>query len=140
MDVDARQLRVLVTGLRPNSTYEFRVTCQESMDGGPRHRVVARTAPLMLVKKPKLDIYAEPDNMLTMSFPPVESKDVKCVFLIVTTCKQSSFLKYRGLIYCFVFRIFYVVVVPLKRTSGTVKNLKNPDEMDIEEVRCLKSK
>lgn len=77
MDVDARQMRVLVTGLRPNSTYEFRVTCQESMDGGPRHRVVARTAPLILVKKPKLDIYGEPDNTLTMSFPPVDSKDVK---------------------------------------------------------------
>uniref|UniRef100_A0A8C9WXW8 protein-tyrosine-phosphatase n=1 Tax=Sander lucioperca TaxID=283035 RepID=A0A8C9WXW8_SANLU len=96
MDVDARQMRVLVTGLKHNTTYEFRVTCQESMDGGPRHRVVARTAPLILVKKPKLDIYAEPDNMPTMTF--------------------------------------YVVVVPLKRTSGTVKNLKNPDEMDMEEL------
>ncbi|XP_044056869.1 receptor-type tyrosine-protein phosphatase S isoform X14 [Siniperca chuatsi] len=107
MDVDAGQLRVFVTGLRHNTTYEFRVTCQESMDGGPRHRVVARTAPLILVKKPKLDIYAEPDNMLTMSFPPLDNKDVKN---------------------------FYVVVVPLKRTSGTVKNLKNPDEMDMEEL------
>uniref|UniRef100_A0A4W6D639 protein-tyrosine-phosphatase n=1 Tax=Lates calcarifer TaxID=8187 RepID=A0A4W6D639_LATCA len=83
MDVDARQMRVLVTGLRHNTTYEFRVTCQESMDGGPRHRVVARTAPLILVRKPKN---------------------------------------------------FYVVVVPLKSTSGTVKNLKNPDEMDMEEL------
>uniref|UniRef100_A0A673CR34 protein-tyrosine-phosphatase n=1 Tax=Sphaeramia orbicularis TaxID=375764 RepID=A0A673CR34_9TELE len=107
MDVDARQMRVLVTGLRHNTTYEFRVACQESMDGGPRHRVVARTAPLILVKKPKLDPYAEPDNMYTMSFPPVESKDIKN---------------------------FYVVVVPLKRTPGTVKNLKNPDEMDMEEL------
>ncbi|XP_034738100.1 receptor-type tyrosine-protein phosphatase S isoform X17 [Etheostoma cragini] len=107
MDVDARQMRVLVTGLKHNTTYEFRVTCQESMDGGPRHRVVARTAPLILVKKPKLDIYAEPDNMPTMSFPPVDTKDVKT---------------------------FYVVVVPLKRTSGAVKNLKNPDEMDMEEL------
>ncbi|KAL7397529.1 hypothetical protein ABVT39_023484 [Epinephelus coioides] len=106
MDVDARQMRVLVTGLKHNTTYEFRVTCQESIDGGPRHRVVAKTAPLILVKKPKLDIYAEPDNMLTMSFPPVDNKDVKT---------------------------FYVVVVPLKRTSGAVKNLKNPDEMDMEE-------
>lgn len=77
MDVDARQLQVLITGLRHNTTYEFRVTCQESTDGGPRHRVVARTAPLILVKKPKLDTYAEPDNMLTMSFPTVDSKDVK---------------------------------------------------------------
>ena len=31
-------------------------------------------------------------------------------------------------------RSFYVVVVPLKRTPGIVKNLKNPDEMDMEEV------
>uniref|UniRef100_A0A1A7X8Q7 protein-tyrosine-phosphatase n=1 Tax=Iconisemion striatum TaxID=60296 RepID=A0A1A7X8Q7_9TELE len=107
MDVDARQLKMFITGLRPNTTYEFRVTCQESMDGGPRHRVVARTAPHILVKKPKLDIYAEPENILTMSFPPVSSKDVKN---------------------------FYVVVVPLKTTTGIVKNLKNPDEMDIEEL------
>ncbi|KAM8890469.1 receptor-type tyrosine-protein phosphatase S isoform 15-T15 [Synchiropus picturatus] len=107
MEVDATQLRVLVTGLRHNSTYEFRVTCQESMDGGTRHRVVARTAPLMLMKKPKLDIYAEPDNMLTMSFPPVDSKDVKN---------------------------FYVVAVPLKRSTGTVKNLDSPDETDMEEL------
>ncbi|MED6237956.1 hypothetical protein ATANTOWER_001515 [Ataeniobius toweri] len=107
MDVDARKLKAYITGLRHNSTYEFRVTCQESIEGGPRHRVVARTAPLMLVKKPKLDIYAEPENILTMSFPPLNSRDVKN---------------------------FYVVVVPLKTTSGTVKNLKNPDEMDIEEL------
>ncbi|XP_047230408.1 receptor-type tyrosine-protein phosphatase S isoform X7 [Girardinichthys multiradiatus] len=107
MDVDARKLKAYITGLRHNNTYEFRVTCQESIEGGPRHRVVARTAPLMLVKKPKLDIYAEPENILTMSFPPLNSRDVKN---------------------------FYVVVVPLKTTSGTVKNLKNPDEMDIEEL------
>ncbi|XP_058494223.1 receptor-type tyrosine-protein phosphatase S isoform X7 [Solea solea] len=107
MDVDARQMRVVITGLRHNTTYEFKVTCQESMDGGPRHRVVARTAPLILVKKPKLDIFAEPDNMLTISFPPVDSHHIKN---------------------------FYVVVVPLKKTSGTVKNLNNPDETDMEEL------
>lgn len=31
-----------------------------------------------------------------------------------------------------------MVVVPLKRTTGTVKNLKTPDEMDMEEVRFTK--
>lgn len=77
MDVDAKQMRVLITGLKYNTTYEFRVTCQESPDGEPRHRVVARTAPLILVKKPKLDIYAEPDTGLTMSFPPVDNRNVK---------------------------------------------------------------
>lgn len=77
MDIDARQLKVFITRLKHNTTYEFRVTCQESMDGGPRHRVIARTAPLILVKKPKLDIYAESDNILTMSFPPVDSREFK---------------------------------------------------------------
>ncbi len=33
-----------------------------------------------------------------------------------------------------------MVVVPLKRTSGTVKNLENPDEMDMEEVGYGKAK
>lgn len=77
MDVDARQLKVFVTGLRPNTTYEFTVICQESINGGQRHRVIARTAPLMLTRKPKLDIYSNSDNALTMSFPSVDSKDVK---------------------------------------------------------------
>uniref|UniRef100_A0A3P8R6U1 protein-tyrosine-phosphatase n=1 Tax=Astatotilapia calliptera TaxID=8154 RepID=A0A3P8R6U1_ASTCA len=93
MDVDARQLKVFVTGLRPNTTYEFTVICQESINGGQRHRVIARTAPLMLIRKPKLDIYSNSDTAN-----------------------------------------FYVVVVPLKKTPGTVKDLKNPDEIDIEEL------
>lgn len=41
---------------------------------------------------------------------------------------------------CCISRNFYVVVVPLKRTSVSVKNLKNPDEMDMEEVGHLKTK
>ena len=32
------------------------------------------------------------------------------------------------------YRNFYLVAVPLKRTTGTVKNLKTPDEMDMDEV------
>lgn len=34
-------------------------------------------------------------------------------------------------------RNFYVVVVPLKRKPGTIKNLINPDEMDMEEVQYV---
>ncbi|XP_071200697.1 receptor-type tyrosine-protein phosphatase S-like isoform X8 [Salvelinus alpinus] len=107
MDVDARLTKALVTSLRPNTTYEFRVTCQENTEGGPRHRVVARTAPPILVKKPRLELYSEPDNILTMGFTPVESKDIKN---------------------------FYVVVVPLKKGSGAARHHKNPDEMDLEEL------
>ncbi|XP_032428136.1 receptor-type tyrosine-protein phosphatase S isoform X10 [Xiphophorus hellerii] len=107
MDVDARKLKAYITGLRHSVTYKFGVKCQEGLEGEPRHRVTASTAPLIQIKKPKLDIYAEAENKLTLSFPSFNSGDVKN---------------------------FYVVVVPLKRTSGTVKNLKNPDEMDIEEL------
>ncbi|XP_055796817.1 receptor-type tyrosine-protein phosphatase S isoform X11 [Salvelinus fontinalis] len=107
IDVDARLTKTLVTSLRPNTTYEFRVTCQENTEGGPRHRVVARTTPPILVKKPRLDLYSEPDNILTMGFAPVETKDIKD---------------------------FYVVAVPLKKGLGTARHLKNPDEMDLEEL------
>lgn len=75
--MDAKKMKVFITGLKHNTTYEFRVTCQESTEGGPRHRVIAKTAPFILVKKPKLDINAEPDNLLTMSFPPVDNKNVR---------------------------------------------------------------
>lgn len=37
-------------------------------------------------------------------------------------------------------RNFYIVVVPLKRKSSTIKNLINPDEMDMEEVGFVKRK
>lgn len=77
MDVDAKQMRAFITGLKHNTSYEIWVTCQENKGGGSRQRVTAKTAPLILVKKPKLDIYAEADNMFTLSFPPVDNKDVK---------------------------------------------------------------
>lgn len=77
MVVDAKRMRVLINGLKHNTSYNFTVTCQESVDGGPRHRVTAKTAPFIVLKKPKLDIYAKPENMLTMSFSPVDVKDVR---------------------------------------------------------------
>lgn len=79
MVVDAKRMRVLINGLKHNTSYNFTVTCQESTDGGPRHRVTAKTAPFIVLKKPKLDIYAKPENMLTMSFSPVDVKDVRWV-------------------------------------------------------------
>uniref|UniRef100_A0A674MI55 protein-tyrosine-phosphatase n=1 Tax=Takifugu rubripes TaxID=31033 RepID=A0A674MI55_TAKRU len=76
MVVDAKKMRVLINGLKHNTSYNFTVTCQESTDGGPRHRVTAKTAPFILLKKPKLDLLAKPENMLTMFFSPVDVKDV----------------------------------------------------------------
>lgn len=77
MVVDAKRMRVLINGLKHNTSYNFTVTCQESTDGVPRYRVTARTAPFIALKKPKLDIYTKQENMFTMSFSPVDVKDVR---------------------------------------------------------------
>lgn len=76
VDIDARMTKTLITNLRPNVTYEFRITCQDSRDGGPKHKLTARTAPPILVRKPELDLKREPDSTLTIVFPPMENKDL----------------------------------------------------------------
>lgn len=38
---------------------------------------------------------------------------------------------------CVSSRNVYVVVVPLRRARGVIRHLKNPDEMDLEEVRAM---
>ncbi|XP_059399092.1 receptor-type tyrosine-protein phosphatase S-like isoform X13 [Carassius carassius] len=108
VDIDARMAKALIINLRPNNTYEFRIGCQESSDGGPKHKLIARTAPPILVRKPEFDLKREPDSTLTIVFPPLESKE-----LIKTV---------------------YVVVVPLKKGRGPIRHIKSPDELDLEEL------
>ncbi|XP_052394552.1 receptor-type tyrosine-protein phosphatase S isoform X22 [Carassius gibelio] len=108
VEIDARMAKALITNLRPNNTYEFRIGCQESSDGGPKHKLIARTAPPILVRKPEFDLKREPDSTLTIVFPPLESKE-----LIKTV---------------------YVVVVPLKKGRGPIRHIKSPDELDLEEL------
>ncbi|XP_016330004.1 receptor-type tyrosine-protein phosphatase S-like isoform X22 [Sinocyclocheilus anshuiensis] len=108
VDIDARMTKALITNLRPNSTYEFRITCQESSDGGPKHKLIARTAPPILVRKPELDLKREPASTLTIVFPPLESKEL--------------------------IKAVYVVVVPLKKGRGPIRHIKTPDELDLEEL------
>ncbi|XP_057181736.1 receptor-type tyrosine-protein phosphatase S isoform X15 [Triplophysa rosa] len=108
VDIDARMTKALITNLRPNTTYEFRITCQDNAEDGSKHKLTARTAPPILVRKPELDIKREPDNTLTILFPPLEAKDV--------------------------IKVIFVVVVPLKKGRGQVRHFKNPDELDLEEL------
>ncbi|XP_046712782.1 receptor-type tyrosine-protein phosphatase S isoform X15 [Silurus meridionalis] len=108
LDIDARMTKALITNLRANSTYEFRITCLDSGDGGPRHRLVARTAPSILTNKPELDVRREPDNSVTMVLPQLETRNM--------------------------IKSVYVVVVPLKKGRGPIRHIKGPDEMDLEEL------
>lgn len=75
-DIDARMTKTLITNLRPNTTYEFRISCQDSSDGGPKHKLVARTAPHIQIRKPELDLKRESESTLTIVFPPLETKDL----------------------------------------------------------------
>ncbi|XP_028856346.1 receptor-type tyrosine-protein phosphatase S isoform X18 [Denticeps clupeoides] len=108
MDIDARATKAQIGSLRPNTTYEFHITCQESSDGGPRHRVVARTAPAILVKKPELELQRDTENSLTILIPAPETRNI--------------------------IRSIYVVVVPVKKGKGPGKIPKNSDEVDLEEL------
>ncbi|KAJ8374391.1 hypothetical protein SKAU_G00049710 [Synaphobranchus kaupii] len=108
VDVDARATKALITSLRSNTTYDFRITCQDDAVGGLRHRVVARTAPPILVKKPELELNREPDSTLTITFPALETREMM--------------------------KNIYVVVVPLRKKKGPIRHIKNPDEMDLEEL------
>ncbi|KAK1805896.1 hypothetical protein P4O66_012947 [Electrophorus voltai] len=107
VDVDARTTRALITNLRANSTYEFRISCQENSDGVPRHRLLARTAPPIPLGRPEPDRRREPDNMPVFNLPPLEARDM--------------------------IRAIYVVVVPQKKARGP-RHMKSPDEMDLEEL------
>uniref|UniRef100_A0AAY5E828 protein-tyrosine-phosphatase n=1 Tax=Electrophorus electricus TaxID=8005 RepID=A0AAY5E828_ELEEL len=108
VDVDARTTRALITNLRANSTYEFRISCQENSDGVPRHRLLARTAPPIPLGRPEPDRRREPDDMPVFNLPPLEARDM--------------------------IRAIYVVVVPQKKARGP-RHMKSPDEMDLEELR-----
>ncbi|XP_066552439.1 receptor-type tyrosine-protein phosphatase S isoform X1 [Amia ocellicauda] len=109
LEVDARVTKALITNLRPNTTYDFKMTSQEDNIGGLRHKVQAKTAPSILVNKPVIDNNRDSERTLTIMFPSLENRDmVKNV---------------------------YVVVVPLKKVRGLiVRHWKNPDEMDLEEL------
>nr|XP_055073664.1 receptor-type tyrosine-protein phosphatase S isoform X7 [Misgurnus anguillicaudatus] len=103
--IDAKDTKALIINLRPDTNYEFRITCPESTDGGPKHKLTARTAPPILVNKPKLELSREPDNTLAIYFPPLETKDM--------------------------IKTIFVVVVPLRKGR---RHNKNPDELDLEEL------
>uniref|UniRef100_W5LQD4 protein-tyrosine-phosphatase n=1 Tax=Astyanax mexicanus TaxID=7994 RepID=W5LQD4_ASTMX len=106
VNIDARMTKELITNLRPNSTYEFHISCPlDSSDGGSRHRLVARTAPSIPVNKPELDTQREPDNTITIILPPLQNREM--------------------------IKSVYVVVVPLKKGRGP---MRNPEEMDLDEL------
>ncbi|XP_058870096.1 receptor-type tyrosine-protein phosphatase S-like isoform X6 [Acipenser ruthenus] len=109
VDVDARATKALITNLRPNTTYNFKMTSGEDNMGGLRHKVLTRTAPAVLVTKPSLNRKPDTDGTLIIMLPSLE---------------MAVPVKY-----------YYIIVVPLKKVRGAfVKQWKSPDEMDLDEV------
>ncbi|XP_073788622.1 receptor-type tyrosine-protein phosphatase S isoform X5 [Danio rerio] len=107
--VDARLRKAVIPNLEPNTSYDFKITRESSGNmSGLRHRIHAKTSPRILIRRPELDHTRETETTLTLILPSLDS--------------QSNV------------RNIYVVVVPLKRGRGVNRQLKSPDEMDLEEL------
>ncbi|KAL2098147.1 hypothetical protein ACEWY4_007354 [Coilia grayii] len=108
VEVDARQRKAVIANLEPNTSYDFKITSPEGNMGGLRHRIPARTSPPIHIRRPEVDRSRETETTITIILPPMET--------------QSNI------------RNIYVVVVPLKKARGRSWKLKNPDDMDLEEL------
>ncbi|XP_061588040.1 receptor-type tyrosine-protein phosphatase S-like isoform X11 [Cololabis saira] len=108
MEVDARLKKAVITNLRPDTSYDFKITAPEGNMGGLRHRITAKTSPPIAIRRPEIDHTRETETTVTIILPSLETR---------TPVKNV-----------------YVVVVPLRRGRGVIKHLKSPDEMDLEEL------
>uniref|UniRef100_A0A4W5PUG2 protein-tyrosine-phosphatase n=1 Tax=Hucho hucho TaxID=62062 RepID=A0A4W5PUG2_9TELE len=101
MEVDARLRKAVIPNLQPDTDYDFKITSPEGNMGRLRHRILAKTSPLIGIRRPEID----------------HTRDTETTITIILNV--------------------YVVVVPLRRARGVIRHLKNPDEMDLEEVRAM---
>ncbi|XP_027140940.1 receptor-type tyrosine-protein phosphatase S isoform X6 [Larimichthys crocea] len=108
MEVDARPRKVVIPNLQPDTSYDFKITAPEGNMGGLRHRISAKTSPPVTIRRPEIDHARDTETTVTIILPSLETR---------TPVKNV-----------------YVVVVPLRRARGSVRHLKNPDEMDLEEL------
>uniref|UniRef100_A0A8C4TN33 protein-tyrosine-phosphatase n=1 Tax=Erpetoichthys calabaricus TaxID=27687 RepID=A0A8C4TN33_ERPCA len=109
VDVDARATKALITNLRPNTTYSFKMIIGENNMGGLRHNIQVRTAPQILASKPVLNRKIDGDGSINIVLPSLET-------LIPV-------------------RYYYIVVVPLKKVRGVfLKPWKTPDDMNLEDL------
>nr|XP_040038571.1 receptor-type tyrosine-protein phosphatase delta-like isoform X31 [Gasterosteus aculeatus aculeatus] len=110
VEVDGKLTQKLITGLQPETQYSFLLTNRGNSAGGLQHRVSTMTAPDILRTKPYLVGKSNPDGMVTVELPSVQTSE-----------------RVRG---------YYIVVVPLKkqRTGKFFKPWDNPDEMNLEEL------
>ncbi|KAM8900303.1 receptor-type tyrosine-protein phosphatase delta isoform 34-T34 [Spinachia spinachia] len=110
VEVDGKLTQKLITGLQPETQYSFLLTNRGNSAGGLQHRVSTMTAPDILRTKPYLVGKTNPDGMVTVELPSVQTSE-----------------RVRG---------YYIVVVPLKkqRTGKFFKPWNNPDEMNLEEL------
>uniref|UniRef100_A0A6I8Q586 Receptor-type tyrosine-protein phosphatase S n=1 Tax=Xenopus tropicalis TaxID=8364 RepID=A0A6I8Q586_XENTR len=109
VEVDGRTTKKLITSLRPKTYYNFILTNRGNAMGGLQQTVAARTAPNMLGQKPMVTRKPDPDGSITVLLPEVETSEPV--------------------------RIYYIVVVPLKKSRDHFLNpLGSPEEMDLEEL------
>ncbi|XP_018098988.1 receptor-type tyrosine-protein phosphatase S isoform X17 [Xenopus laevis] len=109
VEVDGRTTKKLITNLKPKTYYNFILTNRGNTMGGLQQTVAARTAPNMLGQKPMVTRKPDPDGSITVLLPEVETSEPV--------------------------RIYYIVVVPLKKSRDHFLNpWGSPEEMDLENL------
>lgn len=152
MEVDARLRKAVIPNLQPDTSYDFKITAPEGNMGGLRHRISAKTSPPITIRRPEIDHARDTETTVTIILPSLETRTpIKYVGGLVSGVRLGaveknsdcvrSLLPYPGnrgdyLSTSCSHRNVYVVVVPLRRARGVLRQEKSPDEMDLEEVRA----
>lgn len=75
VEVDGKLTQKLITGLQPETQYSFLLTNRGNSAGGLQHRVSTMTAPDILRTKPYLVGKSNPDGMVTVELPSVQTSE-----------------------------------------------------------------
>ncbi|XP_038616596.1 receptor-type tyrosine-protein phosphatase F isoform X11 [Tachyglossus aculeatus] len=108
VEVDGHSMKKLIGNLEPDTEYSFVLMNRGSSAGGLQHLVSIRTAPNVLLHKPVSSNKYIEDGRFTLTLPKVQ-----------TSASVRS---------------YYIVVVPLDRSSSLSTRGKSPDEMELDQL------
>lgn len=74
MEVDARLRKAVIPNLQPDTDYDFKITSPEGNMGRLRHRILAKTSPLIGIRRPEIDHTRDTETTITIILPSLENR------------------------------------------------------------------
>ena len=74
MEVDARLRKAVIPNLKPDTSYDFKITSPEGNMGGLRHRIHAKTSPPITIRRPEVDHTRDTETTVTIILPSLETR------------------------------------------------------------------